>query len=137
MKPSTATGGKHPVFLVVDDDQDNLILMSYQLAELLPCSVISASDGNTALEIARQNCPDLILLDIMLPDMDGMQVVRGLREDPSTQAIPVIAVTAMARPQDQTMALQAGFDDYVSKPYSLENLAAVIHPYLQQPTLSA
>jgi CheY-like chemotaxis protein len=116
---------KLPVVLAVDDDEDNLLLLSYVL-EPLNCSIITAVDGHTAFEKARTEQPSLILLDIMLPDLDGLQIVRQLREDPKTRMIPVIAVTALARPEDRERILSAGCNDYISKPYLLEDLEAVI-----------
>ncbi|XHX79378.1 MAG: response regulator [Stenomitos frigidus ULC029] len=113
-------------FLVVDDDSDNLLLVNYQLLQLLECTVISAQDGQTALSLAQRYQPSLILLDIMLPEMDGFEVARCLKQDSQTQAIPIIAVTAMARSLDQELALAAGCDDYVCKPYEIETLAAAI-----------
>ncbi|QZZ21004.1 response regulator [Leptothermofonsia sichuanensis E412] len=127
---STCNGSSKVVILAVDDDQDNLVLLGYQLSLLLPCSVISASNGQTALLLAKQFHPDLILLDIMLPDMDGFEIVRQLKQDSQTCKIPVIAVSAMARSQDQETALQAGYDDYLLKPYELESLEALIYRYL-------
>jgi CheY-like chemotaxis protein len=119
-----------PVILAVDDDEDNLLLLSYVL-EPLNCSIITAVDGHTAFEKARTEQPSLILLDIMLPDLDGLQIVRQLREDPKTRMIPVIAVTALARPEDRDRILTAGCNDYISKPYLLEDLEAVIRRNLR------
>ena len=119
-----------PVVLAVDDDEDNLILLSYVL-EPLNCSIITAVDGHTAFEKARTEQPNLILLDIMLPDLDGLQIVRQLREDPNTRMIPVIAVTALARAEDRDRILTAGCNDYISKPYLLEDLEAVIRRNLR------
>ncbi|MBD2034595.1 response regulator [Phormidium sp. FACHB-592] len=113
-------------FLVVDDDPDNLLLVNYQLLQLLDCTVISAQDGQTALSLAETHQPSLILLDIMLPEMDGFEVARCLKQNPQTQAIPIIAVTAMARSLDHDLALASGCDDYVCKPYEIETLAAAI-----------
>lgn len=112
--------------LVVDDDQDNLLLINYQLLQLLDCAVISAQTGQMALTFTEQYQPDLILLDIMLPEMDGLEVVRRLKENPDTRHIPVVAVTAMARSLDKDLALAAGCDDYVCKPYEIELLADAI-----------
>lgn len=122
--------------LVVDDDEDNRLLLTYQLLQLVTCSVLSAEDGETALTIAHTSQPDLILLDMMMPGLDGFEVVRRLRQDPKTQEIPVIAVTAMARSQDQDLALQAGCDDFLPKPYELEHLAALLSLYLHPSCLS-
>ena len=120
--------------LVVDDDQDNLLLVNYQLLQLLDCTVISAQDGQTALSLAQTYTPDLILLDIMLPVMDGFEVARCLKQNPETQSIPIIAVTAMARSLDQDLALASGCDDYVCKPYEMETLAAAIARHLNLPS---
>lgn len=128
-----ATG--NPVrILVVDDDQDNLLLINYQLLQLLDCTVISAQDGQSAIELAQTYRPDLILLDIMLPQMDGLEVARCLKQNPQTQAIPIIAVTAMARSMDQDLAVAAGCDGYVCKPYEIETLSAAIAHHLKLPS---
>ena len=121
---------RQPIILLVDDDQDNLDLLSYQVSMLTSCSLLSESSGERALFTAKQAEPDLILLDIMLPDLDGFQIVHRLKEDPQTSHIPVIAVTAMARAQDQESALEAGYDDYLTKPYELEHLESMINRYL-------
>lgn len=120
----------HAVVLLVDDDADNLVLLSYQISLLMPCGILSATEGHTALSLARTVQPDLILLDMMLPDLDGFQVVDHLKHDPLTHGIPVIAVTAMARLQDRERALQAGCDDYICKPYDLDVLEAAIYQQL-------
>lgn len=127
---STCNLNQQVVILTVDDDQDNLMLLGYQLSLLLPCAVISATDGHSALLLAKQSRPDLIFLDIMLPDIDGFEIVSQLRQDPQTQKIPVIAVTAMARLQDQETAFRAGYDDYLLKPYEIESLETLIYRYL-------
>ncbi|WP_421658399.1 response regulator [Leptothermofonsia sp. ETS-13] len=128
--PSPWDFNRQAVILTVDDDQDNLMLLGYQLSLLLPCSVLTAIDGQSALRLAKQSLPNLIFLDIMLPDMDGFEIVSQLRQDPQTQEIPVIAVTAMARLQDQETAFRAGYDGYLLKPYELESLEVLIYHYL-------
>lgn len=133
IQPSPAIGAQVRI-LVVDDDQDNLLLVNYQLLQLLDCTVLSAQDGQTALSLAQTYAPDLILLDIMLPEMDGFEVARCLKQNPQTQKIPIIAVTAMARSLDQELALASGCDDYVSKPYEMETLAAAIERHLNLPS---
>lgn len=126
--------------LIVDDDLDNLILLRHQVTLLVNCSIVSATDGHTALSLATSSPPDLILLDMMLPDMDGFEVARHLKQNPLTANIPVIGVSAMARNADQESALQAGCDDYVRKPYELESLEKVMYHHLScedsiEPTL--
>jgi len=120
---------KAPLILAVDDDEDNLLLIAYTL-EPLNCSVITAIDGETAIEAARTQQPDLILLDIMLSPVDGLQIVAQLKQNVETKRIPVIAVTALAREEDKERILQAGCDDYISKPYMLEDIEALILRYL-------
>lgn len=129
--PFDPHGRSRPVVMVVDDDRDNLTLIGHQIAQFLDCSIVSAADGKSALIMATLAQPDLILLDIMLPDIDGLQVVRHLKQDQKTSRIPVIAVTAMAYPRDRELALQAGCADYVCKPYALEVLEAMIQRQLK------
>jgi CheY-like chemotaxis protein len=126
---STAT---KPLILVVDDDEDNLLLMAYIL-EHLGCSVLTAVDGLSALSVARTHQPDLILLDVLMPQMDGIEAVSQLRKDLTIKKIPVIAVTALAIAQDRERLLQAGFNDYVSKPYMLEEIEATVQRHLRMP----
>ncbi|MGA7932552.1 MAG: response regulator [Kovacikia sp.] len=128
--PFTIGSNSQATILVVDDDPDNLLLLTYQISLLIDCAVISATDGYTALSLARRVHPKLILLDVMLPDINGFEVVSRLKQDSLTQKIPVVAVTAMARSQDQDLALQAGCDGYLRKPYELESLERVIYRYL-------
>ena len=74
--------------------------------------------------------PDLVLLDLMLPALDGFQVARQLKGDPATRTIPIVAVSAMARPDDREAALAAGCDEFVRKPFELDDLEALIRKYL-------
>lgn len=128
--------GKQIKILVVDDDADNLILLTYQLSQFLNCTVLSATDGNSALELVDRESPNLILLDVMMPDLDGLEVARRLKGNLNTATIPLIAVTAMARVQDQEMAIAAGFDDFLRKPYEIETLIATIRRFLRIPCFS-
>lgn len=101
--------------LVVDDTPDNLSLMSGLLKEQYHVKV--ASSGEKALRIA-QSQPDLILLDVMMPDMDGYEVCRKLQHDPATRDIPVIFLTAKSQPEDEAMGIELGAVDYIVKPIS-------------------
>lgn len=118
-----------PLILVVDDDEDNLLLLSYAL-ESLNCAIMTAVDGVSALSLAQTYQPDLILLDVLMPHMDGTEVVSRLRKDPKIKKTPVIAVTALAVAQDRERLLLAGFNDYISKPYMLEDIEAKVCRYL-------
>jgi CheY-like chemotaxis protein len=123
------SAAQQPLVLVVDDNEDNLLLLAF-LVEQLDCTIITAADGKTALDLARNYQPCLILLDMMLPDLDGMEVFLRLRQNPLTSRIPVIAVTAMARPQDRDRILSAGFNEYVTKPYAVDDLEVLLRHYL-------
>jgi CheY-like chemotaxis protein len=120
-----------PVVLAADDDEDNLLLLAYAL-EPLGCTLLTAVDGLSALSLARIYQPDLILLDVLMPYMDGTEVVSQLRKDSKTKAIPAIAVTALAIPQDRERLLLAGFNDYISKPYMLEDIEAIARRHLRE-----
>ncbi len=134
---SSASGNLHsvtskPLILAVDDDWDNLLLLAYAL-EPLGCGLLTASDGLTALRRAQTHHPDIILLDVLMPYMDGTEVVSRLKKDAKTKTIPVIAVTALARKEDQERLLGAGFDNYLSKPYMIEDIEALVRHYLRLP----
>lgn len=118
-----------PTVLAVDDDSDNLLLLSYVL-EGFDCTILSESDGHKALRLAQQMKPHLIVLDILLPGLSGVEVLRYLKASSNTCSIPIIAVTALARSQDKDKLLAAGFSGYVSKPYFLGDIEKVIGRYL-------
>lgn len=122
---------KQPLVLAVDDNEDNLLLI-IQVLKLLGCSCISSKDGETAVFMAQNYQPDLILLDIMLPDLNGVEVIHRLKQDPRTMMIPIVAVTAMARAEDRERVLLAGCNDYIKKPYIIQELEATIRHYIYQ-----
>jgi CheY-like chemotaxis protein len=125
MKPAMQIG-QPPLVLLVDDDLDNLILLSHQVSLVLNCTVLTTSNSYTALSMVTTTPPDLILLDMMLPELDGFEVARRLQQDAQTSHIPVIGVSALAHSCDRQRALEAGCRDYICKPYELEHLEAVI-----------
>ncbi|MGI9353464.1 MAG: PleD family two-component system response regulator [Rhizobiaceae bacterium] len=101
--------------LVVDDVPTNVKLLEARLmAEYF--HVLTASNGQSALSICREGQCDIVLLDVMMPEMDGFEVCRRLKEDPSTMHIPVVMVTALDSPQDRVKGLEAGADDFLTKP---------------------
>ena len=115
--------------LVVDDTPDNLTLISNLLRNDYKIKV--ATHGEKALQIARAHPqPDLILLDIVMPGMNGMEVIRELKASPETQHIPVIFVTARSDPADEAGALAAGGVDFIAKPVRPENLFEVVLRWL-------
>lgn len=118
-----------PLILAVEDNEDNLLIINY-VVDSLNCRFIGEADGTKTLLIARESQPNLILLDIMLPETNGIDLFRGLKQDSSTSHIPVIAVTALARAEEKKHILEAGFDAYISKPYMLEEIEELICSYL-------
>jgi CheY-like chemotaxis protein len=91
-------------------------------------SIIEASDGREALKKIRETRPDLVLLDIQMPEMDGYAVLREIRSDPALRGLRVVALTAFAMQGDRERALEAGFDDYLTKPVSVAKLKAQLDP---------
>ncbi len=127
--PLRYVGVKGPTILVVDDDPVIQKLLSVNF-EMEGYQVITASDGVEGLERVGTNTPDLVLLDVMMPRMDGLEVARRLKADPSTKAIPIVLLSAKAQSIDVQGGLDAGADDYVTKPFDplelLEKVAALI-----------
>ena len=113
-EPNSAGNVKRPVVLVIEDNPDNLTTIRAILKD--DYEMMEADDGEKGLESAISRLPDLILLDISLPKMDGFAVIRGIREDDRAGTIPVIALTAHAMMGDRDNIINAGCDDYVSKP---------------------
>jgi DNA-binding response OmpR family regulator len=110
-----------PRILVVDDEPDAVELVEFNLKSN-GYDVSTASDGEEALEKARALIPDLIILDLMLPEVDGTEVCKILRRDQRTRAIPIIMLTAKAAEIDRVLGLELGADDYVTKPFSPREL---------------
>jgi CheY-like chemotaxis protein len=126
---SSQKNDRQPLVLAVDDNEDNLQLLT-QLLVLVECSFITATDGKTALLMAHNYQPDLILLDMMLPDLSGIEVACSLKQDSQTMEIPIVAVTAMARVEDKERFVLAGCNDYITKPYVIDDLEAIIRRYV-------
>src|SRR6266566_3624213 len=107
--------------LVVDDEPDAVDLVEFNLKSA-GYEVVTAADGAEALKKAKAHSPDLILLDLMLPEVDGLEVCKILRRDPAIAAIPVIMLTAKAAEIDRVLGLELGADDYITKPFSPREL---------------
>ena len=107
--------------LIVDDDPDIQRLVTYNLSQA-GFHVTTASSGRTALETVQEHPPDLIILDIMMPDIDGMEVCRTLRQRESSRRIPIIMLTARGEEIDRVVGFELGADDYVMKPFSPREL---------------
>jgi CheY-like chemotaxis protein len=125
------TNYPQPLILAVEDNDDNLVLITYTL-ESLGCKLICQKDSSSTLLIAKEYQPDLILMDILLPGLSGIDVVHYLKKESLTCKIPVIAVTALASPEERERILMAGFDDYISKPYMIEDFEALISSFLSK-----
>jgi two-component system phosphate regulon response regulator PhoB len=111
--------------LVVDDEPDLLELVKHQLQKE-HYEVTTALDGEVALAQARRNPPDLVVLDLMLPGIDGLEVCRRLRADPRTMHVPIVMLTAKGEESDAVIGLSQGADDYVRKPFGSKELLARI-----------
>lgn len=94
--------------------------------------VVTAGDGQEAIDVAREQKPDLLLLDIRMPVIDGLDAMRTLKADPAFAATPIVALTAHALPQERDAALQAGFDGFLSKPLSPDKLLEHVRSFLQK-----
>ncbi len=108
--------------LIVEDEPDNQEIVRAVVEDMVGCRAMLAADGVEALAAISEELPSLVLLDLMLPKMDGYEVARRIRKDPRSCHIPIIAITALARPADLARALDAGCDDYVDKPFDLDTL---------------
>ncbi len=117
--------------LIVDDEPDALELVGFNLKRA-GFDVLTAADGAEALRKAQQHAPSLIVLDIMLPEIDGLAVCKALRADPVTSAIPVIMLTAKAAEIDRVLGLELGADDYLTKPFSPRELVLRVRKLLDR-----
>lgn len=125
-----ASNPNFPIILIVDDEPFNQMI----LAEILKrngCEIRLASDGTTALQLAEEEIPDVILLDIMMPDMDGYEVCQRLKETPTLCDIPVIFVSSLNETKDIVKALKFGGADYITKPYNVEEVTARVNTHLK------
>jgi DNA-binding response OmpR family regulator len=118
-----------PIVLAADDDEDILELIVFRL-ERSGYTVLQARDGAEALELARRSRPDLAVLDVMMPKIDGFELTRRLREDESTSKMPIILLTARTQEADVERGFVAGADDYLRKPFSPQELRARVQAIL-------
>jgi two-component system, OmpR family, phosphate regulon response regulator PhoB len=117
--------------LIVEDDDDILQLLIHHL-EGAGLNVLSSQDGYEALSFARQHVPHLILLDLTLPSLDGLEVCRQLKQGPTTKSIPIIMLTARGEEIDRVVGLELGADDYVVKPFSPRELILRVRAILRR-----
>jgi len=121
----------HHRIAVVEDEEDIREILEYSLSRE-GFRVESAPDGASGLDLIRKSLPELVLLDLMLPDIDGMEVCRQLKADPRTKGIAIIMVTAKGEESDIVLGLGLGADDYVPKPFSSKELVARVHSVLRR-----
>lgn len=122
-KPSSIS---RPLTILVADDEPDLVeLITYNLKQL-GHTIVPATDGAQALELAKSKVPDLLVLDVMMPELTGIEVAKRLRAQTETARIPIIMLTAKSEESDELVGLNAGADDYISKPFSMNLLVARI-----------
>ena len=118
--------------LIVEDNEDNRLIYSQYLTHA-GFRVLEAGNGAEGLQVARRERPDIILMDISMPVMDGLTATRHLKGDPDLRTIPVVALTAHAMPTDEQMAREAGCDGYVSKPVMPRDVRAEVERWIGSP----
>jgi CheY-like chemotaxis protein len=126
--PKRARSGAGSI-LLVEDNPDNRLTVS-AILEGNCCELFIAEDGEQGVRLAREKCPDVILMDIQLPVMDGIQAINIIRNDPATRHIPIIAVSARAMKGEKESILAAGADDYVPKPINPDELLDKVKKWL-------
>jgi len=117
--------------LIVDDNPDMISILQLQL-EHRGYDTVQATNGIQAVDIATAQLPDLILMDIRMPEMDGFQATRLIRQNPKTRSIPIIAVTVLETHEERELCLQSGCDDYIPKPFTFSLLFSHIEKLLKQ-----
>ncbi|MFZ3384043.1 MAG: response regulator [Candidatus Methanoperedens sp.] len=118
-----------PKVLVVDDEPTNIELLEGYLSK--DYDILKAHDGNEAIIIVEANPPDIILLDIMMPGMNGYEVCKKLKDDRNTNHIPIVMVTALHEKEDRNKAIEAGADDFITKPFDIIELTVRVKSYLR------
>ena len=118
--------------ILVVDDEPEIVQIARDYLDRAGYRVISSGDGREALRLARTESPALVVLDLMLPGMDGLDVTRAMREDPATRAIPIIMLTARVEETDRLIGLELGADDYITKPFSPRELVARVRALLRR-----
>ena len=117
--------------LIVDDEKDIVDLITYNL-EKEGFATLNAYDGETALDLAKAKKPDLVILDLMLPGIRGLDVCRFIRKNPETETMPIIMLTARSDQMDKVLGLEIGADDYITKPFNIKELIARVRAVLRR-----
>ncbi|MCL2925717.1 MAG: response regulator, partial [Trichodesmium sp. MAG_R04] len=132
MKEINTTNTKNTKQLMLVDDDPNLILLVKDYLEFRGYQVITAGNGREALELLEQKIPDLIICDVMMPEMDGYSLVEHIRKNSATEWIPVLFLSAKGQSQDRVKGLNTGADVYIVKPFEPEELVAQVESSLKQ-----
>lgn len=119
---------EHTILYIEDNEYNRKIVR--QLLTRTPCRLIEAADAETGIAIAQRDLPSLVLMDVQLPKMSGLEATRLLKSDPRTSSIPIIVITSFALSGDRENASAAGADNYLAKPYSPRELLALVRQYL-------
>jgi CheY-like chemotaxis protein len=114
-----------PLILLAEDSEANIFTLSSYLTAK-GYRLITARNGREAVSMARSHCPDLVLMDIQMPVVDGLEATREIRRDPDLRQLPVVALTALAMTSDREKCLQAGADEYLTKPIKLKQLSHLL-----------
>ena len=128
---ASSEGGSSVKVLVVDDEKDITALVAYHL-EREGFRVLQAYDGLQALELVKRERPNLLILDLMLPQMSGLDVCRRLRKEPETSRLPILMLTAKAEETDKVLGLELGGDDYLTKPFGPRELVARVKALIRR-----
>jgi two-component system, cell cycle response regulator DivK len=120
------------LILIVEDNDKNLKLVR-DVLQVKGYATVEAGNAEDGIVLARERGPDLILMDIQLPGMSGIEAIGVLRAEPATAAIPVVAVTASVMPQDRNKITEAGFDAYIGKPINLKEFLDTVRTMLEKP----
>ena len=121
-----------PLIFVVDNDRDNLLVASF-IIESMGMGFVEIQDSDRCLELVYKLLPDIVLLDIVMPKVNGLEIVGEIAKDQKLAAISTIAVTGLTKTEDKKKLIAAGFDDYLSKPYLIEELENKIYRWLKCP----
>jgi two-component system, cell cycle response regulator DivK len=121
---------ERPVVLIVDDNEKNMRL-ARDVLRLAGFETLEATTGGESIEVALEHVPDVILMDIRLPDMEGTDAARRIKDDARTAGIPIVALTSLAMKGDREVLLAAGFDGYLEKPISVREFPDQIRGFVQ------
>jgi len=130
MRPDGAYADK--LVLIAEDEPDNQIILQTVVESLVGARAVIVGDGMAVLRCVEAERPNLILLDLMMPMLNGFEVAQQLKQNPRTADIPIVAVSALARPDDREQAIAAGCDEFIRKPFDLDALEELLKGYLQR-----